>query len=287
MRRFWNEIQEHRLASGLFLAYWALAYTLNIVRWRAPKDTADIVPPVLLLHALLPLIAGLLAAWWRGPHQGRMLDGMLAGAAVMLGDLLLIFLYDSLRFPGGNSQGGGDEAMEIPAWLAVASLVGAVLGSIGAAGGAAFGGRIPPTERARTPALPRRILLIASALAFSVAVAIPVTVIPPVAADTSPGATPDRAVPAFGIMAVLNVYAGVAFLIAKSAKTGRANRPIAAITALLEIALGAILAAAGSAAVGHSQMGLGAVGLIASALGNIAAGILVLAAVFRRAESVE
>jgi hypothetical protein len=39
MRRFWNEIQEHRLASGLFLAYWALAYALNLVRWHARKDT--------------------------------------------------------------------------------------------------------------------------------------------------------------------------------------------------------------------------------------------------------
>ncbi len=286
MRRFWNEIQEHRLASGLFLAYWALAYVLNVSRWHAPKDTGDIVPPVLLLHALLPFVAGLLGAWWRGRHPGRILDGMLAGAVVTLVDLVLIFLHDALKFAGANSP-GGDEAMEIPAWLAIASLVGAVLGCIGAAGGAALGGRIPLAERGRTVALPRRILLTACALAFSMAATILVAVIPPVAADTSPGATPDRAVPAFGIMAVLNVYAGVAFLIAKSPKTGRANRPIAAITALLVIALGAVLAAAGSAAAGRPHMGLGAAGLVVAALGNLAAGILVLVAVLRRAERLE
>ncbi len=286
MRRFWNEIQEHRLASGLFLAYWALAYVLHVSRWHAPKHTGDIAPPVLLLHALLPFVAGLLAAWWRGRHPGRILDGMLAGAVVTLADFVLIFLHGALKSSGGNSQ-GGDGIMEIPAWLAVVSLIGAVLGCVGAAGGAAFGGKIPLAERRRTAALPRRILLTASALAFSVAVAILVAIIPPVAADTSPDATPDRAVPALGIMAVLNVCAGVAFLIAKSPKTGRASRPIAAGTALLVIALGAVLAAAGSAAVGRSHMGLGAVGLIVSAFGNVAAGILALVAIFRRTETVE
>ena len=185
MRRFWNEIQEHRLASVLFLAYWALAYVLHVSRWHAPKHTGDIVPPVLLLHALLPFVAGLLAAWWRGRHPGRILDGMLAGAVVTLADFVLIFLHDALKSSGGNSQ-GGDGIMEIPAWLAVVSLIGAVLGCVGAAGGAAFGGKIPLAERRRTAALPRRILLTASALAFSVAVAILVAVIPPVAADTSP-----------------------------------------------------------------------------------------------------
>jgi hypothetical protein len=150
--------------------------------------------------------------------------------------------------------------MEISGWLAAASLIGAVLGFIGAAGGAAFGGRIPPAERGRTPALPSRVLLIASALALGVAAAMAVAVIPGFAADTSPGATPDRAVPGLGIMAVLNVYAGVAFLIAKSAKSGRANRAIAATTGLLAIAMGATMAAAASAAVDHLHIGLGAVG---------------------------
>lgn len=286
MRRFWKKIQEHRLASGLFLAYWAAAYLLHVTRWRAPRYSGDMIPAVLFLHVLLPVAAGFLAAWWRGRHPGRILDGMLAGAVVTLADFVLIFLHDALKSSGGNSQ-GGDGIMEIPAWLAVVSLIGAVLGCVGAAGGAAFGGKIPLAERRRTAALPRRILLTASALAFSVAVAILVAVIPPVAADTSPGATPDRAVPAFGIMAVLNVCAGVAFLIAKSPKTGRASRPIAAGAALLVIALGAVLAAAGSAAIGHSHMGLGAVGLIVSALGNVAAGILALVAIFRRTETVE
>jgi hypothetical protein len=149
--------------------------------------------------------------------------------------------------------------MEISGWLAAASLIGAVLGFIGAAGGAAFGGRIPPAERGRTAALPGRVLLIASALALGVAAAIAVAVIPAFAADTSPGATPDRAVPGLGIMAVLNVYAGVAFLVAKSAKSGRANRAIAATTGLLAIAMGATMAAAASAAVDHLHIGLGAV----------------------------
>lgn len=279
MQRFWNEIQEHRIASGLFLIYWALAYLLDIFRWHAPKDTSDIVPPVLLLHALVPFVAGVLAAWWRGPHPGRILDGMLAGAVVTLADFVLIFLHDALKFQTGNSQ-GGEGIMEVPAWLAVVSLIGAVLGCAGAGAGAAFGGRVAPAERCRTAKLPRGIVRTASALAFSVAVAIAVVVIPPVGGDTSPGATPDRAVPAFSIMAVLNVYAGVAFLIAQSPKTGPASRPIAAITGLLLIAMGAMLAAAGSAGIGRPHMEAAAAGSIVSALGDVAAGALAFGAVF-------
>ncbi len=285
MRQLWNEVQRHRLASSLFLAYWALAYVLFSSRWHAPKDTEDIVPPVLLLHALLPFVAGLLAAWWRGAQPGRILGGMMAGASVASSDFVLILLHGVLRSWGNLHS--GDEVMEIPAWLCVASLIGGVLGSLGAAGAAVFGGGVESAGRGRTAALHGPSLLAAGALAFTVAVAILVAVIAPVAADTSPGATPGRAVPAFEIMIVLNLYAGVAFLVAKSPRTGRASRPVAAITALLVIALGAILAAAGSAAIGHAHMTVVPVALILSALGNVAAGILALLAVFRNTERIE
>lgn len=281
MSRFLDGIRLHWLASSLFVAYWALAYLLHVVRWHAPKETGDIAPPVLLLHLLLPFVAGLLAAWWRGPHAGRILYGLLAGAAVLLVDSVFIFLPDVVASARGDAR-GGDELMEIPVWLAAASLVGAVLGSAGAAGGAVAGGRIPRAERGTTAAPPPRILLTASGLAFSVAVMILIAVIPAVSADTSPGATPDRAVPALGIMAVLEAGAGLAFLAAKSMRSGWANRPLAAGTALLVFALGAVLAAAGSAAAGHSHFGLGTVGLVVSALGNTTAGILAFVAVFRR-----
>jgi hypothetical protein len=35
MKKVWHEIQEHRIASGLFLVYWAAAYLLHICRWQA------------------------------------------------------------------------------------------------------------------------------------------------------------------------------------------------------------------------------------------------------------
>ena len=284
--RFWNEIQEHRIASGVFLAYWALAYLLDILRWHAPKDTGDIVPPVLVLHALLPVVAGAFAARWRGPHPGRIVDGILAGAAVTLADLLLIFLHDALKFSTENSQ-GGEGIMEIPAWLAVASLIGGVLGFAGAAGAAAFGERVAQAERGSISPLPRGILRTASVLVFSVAVAIAAVVIPPVGRDTTPGATPDRAVPALEVLALLNVYSGVAFLMAKSTKTGLASRPIGAVTALLTIAMGAILAAAGSASFGHAHMTVESAGCIAAGLGDVAAGTLVFCALFRNTHAVQ
>jgi MFS family permease len=234
----------------------------------------------------MPLIAGLLAAWWRGAHQGEN-----AGRHARRSDSNARRPWPdfSARCPEifVDQFGGAEGMMEIPGWLAAASLIGAVLGFIGAAGGAAFGGRIPPAERGRTAALPGRVLLIASALALGVAAAIAVAVIPAFAADTSPGATPDRAVPGLGIMAVLNVYAGVAFLVAKSAKSGRANRAIAATTGLLAIAMGATMAAAASAAVDHLHIGLGAVALVVTAIGDAASGILALVVVFRSPERIE
>ena len=58
MRRTWNEIKNHRRASGLFLLYWLIVLGLHVFRWNAPLNTQDIVPPVLGLHLLLPIIAG-------------------------------------------------------------------------------------------------------------------------------------------------------------------------------------------------------------------------------------
>lgn len=115
---------------------------------------------------------------------------MLAGAVVTLADFVLIFLHDALKFATDNSQ-GGEGIMELPGWLAVVSLMGALLGGIGAAGSAALGGRILPAERGRTVTLPRRILVTASALAR------------------------------FRSHSNLNGCAGVAYLSAKSPRTGR------------------------------------------------------------------
>ncbi len=279
MKNCWNEIQEHRAASGLFLVYWAVSYLLHISRWHAPSTTGDMVPPVLLLHALLPALAGFLAAWWHGPRRGRIARGLLAGTVVTLADSILVFAHDAFAF---GESGSGEGILELPAFLIVLSVFGAALGSAGALGGAALGGKIPAADNVSGAPLARRKLVAASAAAFGAALLVVTLVIPPVGADTSPQATPGRAVPAFGIIAVLNVYAGVAFRIARSPRLGRAGQPLAIGAALLTIATGAVLAAAGAAASGRTGMVIAGAACLLCALGDFAAGALALTATPRR-----
>lgn len=283
MRRFWNDIQRHPAASGAFLLYWAAAYLLHIARWHAPRETADIAPPVLLLHALLPAVAGALAAWWRGPRAGRIRRGMLAGAVITFTDFALIFAHDIIKFwpPQGGS---GEGVLELPAFLAVFTAAGALLGTVGAVVGAAVGGEAPESERAPAVPPPRRKLAAVASLAFAAALLIFAVVIPPVSRDTSPHATPARAVPAFAIIAVLSLWVGAGSLVASSAKTGRASRPIAAGAGLLALPLGAILLAASEAALGGQAIRLAGVACLAAALCDIIAGVIALAAARGRRE---
>lgn len=204
---------------------------------------------------------------------------MLAGAAVLFSDFIFLFAHDAPAFGESHS---GEGMLELPAFLIVVSVFGAVLGCAGALIGAALGGRIPAAANAVGAVLPGRSLIAASAAALGAALLVVTLVIPPVRADTSPHATPERAVPVLGTIAVLNVCASVAFLVARSPKAGRAGQPVAAGAALLTIAMGAILAAAGSAAVGRTGMGVAGAACLAGALADLAAGALGLTAVFRR-----
>lgn len=146
LRRLWLGIRDHRVATVLFAAYWALACVLHVSRWSAPKDTDDIAPPVLLLYALLPFVAGLLAGRWHGPSLRRIWDGLLAGALVMFVDSPLLVI-PSIR--------GWADLQEVPEFWAFFTLTGALLGSLGAVSAAAFGGKVPsaePEEGGGTPA---------------------------------------------------------------------------------------------------------------------------------------
>jgi len=76
-------------------------------------------------------------------------------------------------------------------------------------------------------ALCRRLLLIGAAFLVAVALVIPWAVIPPVRADTFPGATPESAVPAFWIIVFFHVLAAtvVGLIAARITTVGRAWSP--------------------------------------------------------------
>ncbi len=82
-----------------------------------------------------------------------------------------------------------------------------------------------------------RILALGVALLFATAGVITLAIIPAVRADTFPGATPDRAVPAFWVNVVLNIGLGVAAIAVFRARYRVLLGVVGVITMLLAAAL--------------------------------------------------
>lgn len=86
----------------------------------------------------------------------------------------------------------------------------------------------------------RLILGVGAALALAVAIIVAVGVIPLVRADTSPSATPGRAIPAFWHFVILpHVLVGALFGISFIRRTGnRASKVLTVVVGLIALALG-------------------------------------------------
>jgi len=265
-----KEILWTAISFVVILAVWLAAYGLHLSRWHAPRHTGDVAVPVLLIHALLPVAAGALVAWWRGAAPGRIAAGMGAGAVVLTAAALMVVAP-------------GSAVLEIAGLLIALGVVGALLGLLGAAGSAAVrraqGDDEPPPAPAGPHAASRRPLLIAAWLLFAAAALVVLAVIPPVLADTFPRAAPERAAGAFRVNVVLNALLGAALLVAAWRRSG-AVLPVSA--GLLSLLLGAALLDAASAFTAHGPALRGAViACFASSACDLAAGATALAAARR------
>lgn len=100
---------------------------------------------------------------------------------------------------------------------------------------------------------PQRMLLLGAFLALASAAVIAVGVIPRVRADTFPGATPDRAIPAFWVNVLLTVLAAAAALASARLGSNRATlrRVLPGAAGVVAMLLGLALMDAAAAYSGH------------------------------------
>jgi hypothetical protein len=130
----------------------------------------------------------------------------------------------------------------------------------------------------------RRILRVGAGIFFAIAATLVVVVIPPMRTDTFPQATPDRAIPAFIVIAILHVLLGGALLAAVSPRLrGVTGRLLLGAMGLLGLLFGLALQDAAAAYAGHGPgMLVATVALFACVGGDLIAGALALAAAFLR-----
>ena len=128
----------------------------------------------------------------------------------------------------------------------------------------------------------RRLLLIGAVLLVAVALVIPWAVIPPVRADTFPGATPESAVPAFSIIVCFHVLAAtvVGLTAARITTVGRAWRPLILVPLALLVLLSAYALSQPGGAYSREDppMQTASVFLFACAASDLLAAVLVIAA---------
>lgn len=134
MRRLWHDFRAHRRAAVLFFLYWLA--TLAVERWTFQ---GGIPGRIVVLLLTTPLIAGALVGWWRGAiperahrSRDRITGGMLAG--VLSAEITLVVakggLIDEVI---GGMRGNPFEGGEVVEWLIFLGVLGALLGSAGAA----------------------------------------------------------------------------------------------------------------------------------------------------------
>lgn len=128
----------------------------------------------------------------------------------------------------------------------------------------------------------RRLLLIGAVLLVAVALVIPWDVIPPVRADTFPGATPESAVPAFLIIVFFQVLAAavVGLTAARITTVGRAWRPVILVPLALLVLLSAYALEEPGRAYSREgpAMQTASVFLLACAASDLVAAVLMMAA---------
>jgi hypothetical protein len=96
MRKLWHEIQTHKRAALLLLAYWLATLAVIPITW-----SGGIPYPVVALLFTTPLIAGVLVGRWRASKPERAADsgdqirgGMLAG--VLSAEITLLVMKGGL-----------------------------------------------------------------------------------------------------------------------------------------------------------------------------------------------
>jgi hypothetical protein len=302
MPRILSEIKVHPIASALFVLYWLAVYGLYAFRWKAPTGSADLVPPVLALHLLLPFIAGIFVSWWRRRRGGSITGGMLVGATVFAIDFALVLAYPLIL----------DSFWALPTekvliglivhlmFVTAAGLIGALFGLIGSAGAIAVTSswqeRAAPSvcaldlanqfeeDAVRDPGwiIPRRMLFAAGGLLVGVATTVLLGVIPSVLTDTSPKATPNSAATGFAIVVILNLLIGLALLVPIRWRSVGAGKVLVVTTGSLGLLLGLMLLDGGAAFAGRPGMRAVAIACFGCGAVNLGAGALALAAAFRR-----
>lgn len=311
MRRMWNEVKAHRLATTLLLLYWLIAFGLDAFGWQKPENRPDMVPTVIYLHFLLPVISGALLGWWRRNTPGRIAGPMMAGAVVLVVDAAAVLAHQWIAFNFGETGDSSERITELPVFLIAIGLVGSLLGLIGATGATglshlvdrwrkrAVGSASPPADQevARDVGaavkpdigrvggiMPRRLLRVAGGLALGTAVIVAFGVIPALAADDIARRAP-RAIPAFAVNAILNVLIGIAMVAPVAWWNAGAGKVLVVIGGFVSLLLGfALLDAASALAAGGLARLLAAVACLAGAACNLGAGVLALVAAFRRDE---
>lgn len=287
MRRIWAVINGHRLSAAVFLLAWLAAYGLHVFRYGAPRNTPDLVHPVLELHLLLPAAAGALVYWWRRSKPDRIMSGMLAGAAILVVDAVLVVAYQAIVFGLGGPGGNRERGTEIPTFLSALALTGSLLGLIGlsiAAAGESILSRWRKAARGSASfaedrgVVPRGILLLAGGLTWGAAAIVALVVIPGLRTSLA-GGIPERAIHAFVAGMMLNMLAGIALVVPLPRRT-RAGEPLVLIAGFLCLLLGSVLLDAGSVFMARDR-GVAA-GCFAGAAGDLVAGFLALITAFRR-----
>ena len=137
MEDFWKEIAHHRGVAALFAGYWLATVIAVPFAWRG-----GIPGPVVALLLSNCLIWGALISWWRGQSTertysagSRIRGGALAG--VLVGEITLLVIkggaVDELIgwIRGRPHFGQWGEVLDFAIAL---GLIGALLGSVGAAG---------------------------------------------------------------------------------------------------------------------------------------------------------
>jgi hypothetical protein len=309
MRRLWNEIKDHQLASAIFLIYWLIVFGLDVFRWHKPANRPDdMLRSVLYLHFLLPVIAGAMVSWWRRYRSGGITGAMLAGAAVLVLDAAAVLTWHFFDFRYWESS-SNESVFELPVLLIALALFGALLGLIGATGATGLGDLLDRWRRPSAPLVslfpdqpaegdggaavktrlggaekvtPRRLQRVAAGLAWGAAVAVLVGVIPPLTADGIARTAP-RAIPAFAVNAILNVLIGFVLLVPVSRRSAGAGNVLVVMAGFVALLLGCALLDAASALVAHGPSRLvAALACLAGATGDLGAGVLALVAAFRR-----
>ena len=148
MRRLWQEINDHRRPSALFLTYWLAAWAVTALTWSGGMGALAVI-----LHLFSPVIAGGMMGWWRAPERegllvgrGHLAGGPLAGALVMLANVALTFVAAAVAaLLNGTWEWAG--FVEWLAFSAAFGLLGLVLGLGGALVGSAFARGIGESRR--------------------------------------------------------------------------------------------------------------------------------------------